>query len=172
MELFFFDGGYTGVNRIEEGITNVCGLATEEVLRQHQFNPDALIGSVPALRDRIRPLSREMDWLHAGPLVYRSSWQDLPAVNTYLAGDALGFVDPFTGTGILSAVLTGWLAGSHAATGVSAELHLAACRKALGRAYFASAAFRRVLSTPLAGPLARIVPGNLLVALTRPRIYT
>jgi hypothetical protein len=171
IELYFFRGGYIGVNAIEGGRTNVCGLATEPLLSRYGFDIDGLVSELGPLRDRLEPLRRQMDWLHVGPLVYGYKWDEPESESSaYLAGDALSFVDPFTGTGIVSAVLTGSLAGRNAARGVSPSTHLEECRGALGGAYRASSLFRAVLGTEWAAPLAKVIPGRMLVALTRPSL--
>ena len=85
-----------------------------------------------------------------------------------LAGDALGFVDPFTGSGMLAALLTGRLAGQAAARGRSVEEHLAACRRVLGRQYSVASLLRQLLGAGLAEKLAAFVPGRMLYRMTRP----
>ena len=111
MELYFFQNCYVGVSAIENGATNVCGLAPERTLRSFSFHPSDLLARCAPLSDRLRPLTRTMDWLVSGPLVF-SEWFSQPADQTfYRAGDSLGFIDPFTGSGILNAMLTGELAG-------------------------------------------------------------
>ena len=110
--------GYLGISAVENGFTNICGIAPEEELRRFGFDLDEFLMAEPSLRDRLRPLSRRMAWLKTGPLVFsRSSELTAPANRVYPAGDALGFIDPFTGSGILNALLTGRLAGSAAARG-------------------------------------------------------
>ncbi len=118
VELFFFDGGYVGVNSAGEGTTNVCGVAPEHFLKRYAFDMDAVIRSSPALAARLEPLSRRMKWLTCGPLDFRQNLR-APARGgpVYRAGDALSFVDPFTGSGMLSAVAPGCLAGIAAARG-------------------------------------------------------
>jgi flavin-dependent dehydrogenase len=111
-----------------------------------------------------------MDWLITGPLLFRGELSGPPAPGIYPAGDALGFVDPFTGTGMLSAVWSGMLAGRCAAAGVPVSRYLGICRSGLVTQYRAAAAFRRAAAWSGAGFLARLVPGNLLYRLTRPRI--
>jgi hypothetical protein len=56
-----------------------------------------------------------MDWLITGPLVFSERLRQPADEVTYRAGDSLGFTDPFTGSGILNAMLTGELAGIAAA---------------------------------------------------------
>jgi hypothetical protein len=91
---------------IENGVTNVCGLAPERTLRSFGFHPSDLL-------ERYAP--RTMDWLVTGPLVFSERLRQPADQAVYRAGDSLGFIDPFTGSGILNAMLTGELAGVAAA---------------------------------------------------------
>lgn len=167
VELFFHPGGYTGINGIEDGFTNVCGLATEEMLRARDFDFDAVLRLSPALAGRVAPLGRVTEWLAVGPVSFGK--QFISAAPPYRAGDALGFVDPFTGTGILNALITGRLAGIAAARGTPVEAHLGECRRAVERPFAVSALVRRVVSSGWAGALAGVVPAQLLFRLTRPQ---
>ena len=164
MELFLFKGCYVGVSCVEQRVTNVCGLAPERLLRECGFAPEALFTG--ALRDRVAPLERAMEWLITGPLVFHDELRSRSHV--YLAGDSLGFVDPFTGSGMLAALLTGRLAGEAAARGSSVEQHQAGCRRLLRRQYSAASLLRQLLGAGLAETLAAFVPGRLLYRLTRP----
>ena len=65
----------------------------------------------------------------AGPLVFGA--QEVPPAALYAAGDALGFVDPFTGTGVLNALVSGCLAGTAAARGIAPEEYRRQVRYAL-----------------------------------------
>jgi hypothetical protein len=164
VELFFFRGCYVGVSSVENQFTNVCGLAPERLLRECGFAPEALFNE--PLRERVAPLERAMEWLITGPLVFHDEFQGRTRV--YLAGDALGFVDPFTGSGVLAALLTGGLAGRAAAQGRSVQDHQAACRRVLGRQYSVASLLRRLLGAGLAEKLAAFVPGRILYRMTRP----
>lgn len=170
MELFFHRGTYVGVNAVEGGITNVCGLAPESTLKDCGFHMDEFIGKWPALRERIAPLTRGMDWLITGPLVFARHLHPAPRPGIYTAGDALGFIDPFTGSGILAALLTGRLAGLAAARGADAKDYLAQCRRSLGTQYGAVSIVRGLIASGAAEWLAQLLPGRWLFALTRPRI--
>src|SRR5664279_2679803 len=70
VELYFFQNCYVGVSAIENGATNVCGLAPERTLRSFGFHPSDLLERYVPLSERLRPLSRTMDWLVTGPLVF------------------------------------------------------------------------------------------------------
>jgi hypothetical protein len=168
VELFFFDGCYVGVSSVEQGVTNVAGLAPEAMLRACEFNADELISRSRALALRLRPLNRTMPWLTVGPLVYSRTFNKPSDAEVYPAGDALGFTDPFTGSGMLNAVLTGSMAGQAAALGVPVAQYLRDCRRALAMPFHISAIFRTLLQTGLAPWLAAPIPGRWLVQWTRP----
>ena len=172
VELYFFRGCYVGVNCVENGVTNVCGLGPEKLLNEVQFDIDDLVQTSPALRARLQPLSRSMKWMHVGPLVFQNQLNGTPEPGVYLAGDALSFVDPFTGSGLLAAAITGELAGSYAARGISSAEHRNACRKALAKPFGMSSLLRKVARTRWAEYLAPFVHGEWLYRLTRPRTTT
>jgi len=166
VELFFFGGGYAGLSPVEDGAFNVCGLAPEESLRACEFRPEALLPE--PLLARLRPLERSFDWLLTGPLVFREEFTHRS--DLYLAGDALGFIDPFTGSGILAAIATGRLAGQAASRRTSCESYSAECRRVLRRQYRVASALRQMLGAGLSESVASWIPGSLLYRLTRPRV--
>lgn len=166
VEMFFFDGCYAGVSPVEDGAVNVCGLAPEDLLRTSDFQPEALFPE--GLRARLHPLERSFDWLITGPLVFHDEFRN--HATAYLAGDAMGFVDPFTGSGILAAMRTGKLAGQNAARGVPVESYNAECGRILRRQYSVASMIRSALGAGLAEGLARWIPGPMLYRLTRPAL--
>ena len=166
VELYFFGGCYVGVAPVENGVTNVCGLGPEDFLRRFDFDFDAVVRESAALGERLRPLERKFAWLSTGPLEYGQRFGDS---QNYLAGDALSFVDPFTGSGLVTAVKTGALAGMAAARGEAPAVHIARCRKALRRPFEVSGVFRRAIGSGWAEKLVGFVPGGVLFAMTRPR---
>lgn len=168
VELYFFGEGYVGVNPVEGGLTNVCGLAPESVLREHGFDTDSLVDSVPALRQRLHPLTRQMDWLRVGPVIFANRFSETPAPAEYRAGDALSFVDPFTGSGMLGALLSGRAAGIAGARGQDPIQYQAEMRRALGRSWGISGIIRWGLRKPWAPWAAQALSGRLLFAATRP----
>ena len=168
VELFVGRDAYAGVSPIEDGATNVCGLAPESVLAAHGFDIDSWIGAWPALEDRLRPLSRSMDWLITGPLVLSRNLHSLNG--PYRIGDALSFIDPFTGSGILSALMTGKLAGTAAARRTPCSEYLRQCSRALRRQYRISSVVRFAIRNGLAEIAARLLRGDLLFSLTRPKM--
>jgi hypothetical protein len=113
-----------------------------------------------------------MQWLITGPLVFRDGFRAPPVPGEYPAGDALGFVDPFTGSGILAALLTGRMAGHAAAHGHAEAGHIRDCRRALGRQYSVAGLLRRAITSGWAEHLAGWTPGEWLFRLTRPSLLT
>src|SRR5579863_3097307 len=162
IEMFFARQGYVGVSPIENGWTNVCGIAAESVLRGHGFEVDEFVAHFPALAERLRPLRRLMEWLWVGPLSFSRVAASPFTEHLYAAGDALGFVDPFTGSGILNALATGRMAGHNAARAVSCSRHLRECRALLDRPFGISAIFRKLIEWDCAWQLAALTPGPWL----------
>jgi hypothetical protein len=167
VELFFFDRCYVGVTSIEAGRTNVCGLAPESFLSGFGFEYDEIVTKCPALSDRLRPLRRVTPWFSTGPLQYGQAFEHNGA--DYPAGDALSFVDPFTGSGLLAAVRSGALAGKAAANGRPVAEYLRECRASLRQPFQVAGVLRRALEGGWAEKLAPLAPGRLLFALTRPK---
>jgi hypothetical protein len=170
MELYFQSGySYVGVNAVEGGLTNVCGLASEEELRRVGFDIDAHLARIGgALQRRLNPLGRKMKWLNIGPLVFEHKFRADFAPESYLAGDALSFVDPFTGSGILSALLTGTMAGRAAVEGMEPGAHLDECRRKLERPLAVASLFRSALKAGWGHRAGRWAPVSLLFQWTRP----
>ncbi len=166
VELHFNSFGYTGVNPIEDGLTNVCGVAREEDLKDTAFDIDRWISNQPKLAARLQGRVRQMDWLFTGPLFYGPT----EASVGYLCGDALSFVDPFTGSGMLCAVATGQLAARSVLQGLTTEHHTEACRRLLMPAFRWSSLMRRALHWPLVPVLAQTLSGAWLYRKSRPSL--
>jgi len=167
VELFFDAHGYVGVSGIEDHLTNVCGIARESILRKYDFEFDEFIRRSLPLAERLAPLRRRMRWMVVAPLAFSFPAPTDRRGHVYTAGDSLGCVDPFTGFGILRALLTGRLAGLAAARGIpSAKYHLA-CRSLLGRPYVIASLLRRLVGYTQLHHLARYLPGPLIFRCTR-----
>jgi flavin-dependent dehydrogenase len=167
VELFFFERCYVGVSCIEAGKTNVCGLAPESFLSHFGFEYDAIVMHCPALADRLKPLRRVTPWFSTGPLQYGQAFGNVGQV--YPAGDALSFVDPFTGSGLLAAVRSGAMAGKAAAIGQPVAEYLRECRASLRQPFQVAEILRRALEGGWAEKLLPLAPARLLFALTRPK---
>jgi hypothetical protein len=175
MELYFTTGlAYVGFNAIEDGMTNVCGLAGEDQLSRTGFDIDAFLEGYPIVRQRINGLRRKWKWLIVGPLVFDEwSFADNRSLGTgvqYRAGDDLSFVDPFAGSGILSALTTGMMAGAGAARGVGIIDYNLSCKAALRRQLLMARLFRRALAGGWGYSVGRWLPAQWLFHLTRPNV--
>ena len=170
VELYFFDGCYVGINPVEGGLTNVCGLGPAGMLKQYRFDPVALAQRLPALAERLKPLTPAWDWIRTGPLCFgQPRWPDLPP-GVFPSGDALSFVDPFTGSGMLAAIGSGTLAGTAAARQWTSALYREKAMAALSRAYRVSSLLRA--SALREGPWTAILKWmeiSWLYRLTRPQ---
>jgi hypothetical protein len=175
IELYFTKGlAYVGVNAIEDGITNVCGLAGEDQLSRTAFDIDAFLEGFPVVRRRMEGLRRKWKWLMVGPLVF-DEWS---TVNTrwhgnegqYRAGDHLSFVDPFAGSGILSALATGTMAGQAAAARTPMADYRSKCELALRSQLRFAGLFRQALAGGWGYALGRWIPPQWLFHLTRPDV--
>jgi len=173
VELHFFSGGYCGLSPIEDGGTNVCGLAEEKRLGEGRLDLDSFLRAVPSLAFAMAGLERVTRWLWSGPLQYGTR---AAASESWLpAGDAAGFLDPFTGTGLVAAVRTGAWAGEamlEAEEGrdwlLCCERHRRRRRSFLRRPMAAASILRSVLLMGAAEPVAGLIPGAWLFRLTRP----
>lgn len=173
--LHLFDGGYLGLSRVEGGWVNLAALARPSVARAAHHDFDELLArlkkestALAADLDGLAPLSGPVllsEPVHLGP-------RRTVAGDVLLAGDAAGVIDPYTGTGMSLALLTGeaaaapileFLAGRLDGDGLR-EAHGAAHRHVTGARFVWSRVFRSVffggfasrLVGPTAAPLARL----------------
>ncbi len=170
VELYFFSGCYVGINPAGSGVMNVCGLGPEHVLQRFNFEHDEVLASCRPLRNRLMRFERSMRWLSVGPLRFENHFEPEVEESVYPAGDALSFVDPFTGSGMLAALRTGMLAGQHAAQGRSPSEYMQKARQALENPFRVSSVLRWAITQAWAEHVARLIPGKLLFNLTRPRL--
>jgi len=170
VELYFFGECYVGVNPAGSGITNVCGIAPEHLMQHCNFDQDKVLTLCAPLRERLAPLTRSMEWLSVGPLRFENKFHVQVQEGVYCAGDALSFVDPFTGSGMLAALRTGILAGTYAATGKPSSRYVEAARATLEKPFRVSSVFRWATTHGWAERLGPYIPGRLLFSLTRPHL--
>jgi flavin-dependent dehydrogenase len=128
-EIYFYRGGYGGLNSVEGGAGNLCfivpatdakrfggdaGRVMREVVMQNRRAAQTLARAVPVT-----------NWL-AVALERFGSFAPAPAPGLLAAGDAAAFIDPFTGSGMLMALQCGELAaetvGAYLRHGVWAKL--------------------------------------------------
>lgn len=149
VDLYFFPGGYCGVQPVREGVINVCAMVRSDVAN----SLEEITRCHPALQVRSLRWSRITEPVATAPLIHSAP---LPVQNNvFLVGDAAGFIDPFLGDGISLALQTGALAARAVASFVSRDVPLAGALDIYANAYrhdilpcFQHAArLRRVLSS-------------------------
>ena len=148
VEMYLFRGGYCGLAPIEDGEYNVCCLLRRRCLRdvgmQGIENLAAWLVQVSchaALAGRLQGAMQVSPTVTTAPvlLVRRQPAQE----GALLAGDASGFIDPFTGEGISIALHSGRLAARAIAASLSmgsgdehgAEIYRQSLRQAVRRSY-------------------------------------
>jgi flavin-dependent dehydrogenase len=172
--LHLFRGGYLGLSLLEGGVVNLAALATPKVAQEahHDFGQllSRLSGESPSLAadlEGLLPLP--------GPVLLSEpvhlGLHGGVAGDVLLAGDAAGVIDPWTGTGMALALLTGeeaagpildFLAGRLDAERLKSA-HAAAHRAVAGSRFrwsrllrgFLQGGFASRLIAPAAAPLAR-----------------
>ena len=108
VDLYFFDGGYCGVQPVSlegsgsyEGRVNACAMVRSDVAR----SLPEIFELHPQLRMRARNWRQLGEPATTSQLIFR---EPTPIENgIFLAGDAAGFVDPFVGDGISLALRSG-----------------------------------------------------------------
>jgi len=118
-DLYFFSGGYCGVQPIDDETVNACALVRADVATDLQ----SVFGLNGALAKRARGWVAVMDPVSTSPLIFAEPEPERDGV--LFAGDAAGFIDPFAGDGISLALRTGSAAAQ-------ATMHLIAGRVPLG----------------------------------------
>jgi flavin-dependent dehydrogenase len=173
--LHLFRGGYLGLSRIESGRVNLAALASPRVAKDAHHDFDVLLARLkdesPALRRDLEGLAPEPGPVLLSEPVHLGAHGPV-ARDVLLVGDAAGVIDPYTGTGMALALLTGEAAAApileFLARRLSAERLIAAHRagweEVARRRFFWSRAFRPFLAggaaarlvVPAAGPLASL----------------
>jgi flavin-dependent dehydrogenase len=170
VDLYFFDGGYCGVQPVEvndapsgSGRVNACAMVRADVATTL---PD-VFARHDSLRERSlrwQPLS---DPVSTSPLIFRKPKPERDSI--LMVGDAAGFVDPFVGDGISLAVRSGSLAAEclipfftrEVSLQYAAQHYCETYERRLAPVFRASSTLRRMLVLP------RAVRIPLLFLLTR-----
>lgn len=157
-DLYFFRGGYCGVQPIGDGRVNAAAMVRAEAARD--------IADVLRLHPRLR--ERSAAWQCMGqavstaPLIFR---HPQPVAESILrAGDAAGFNDPFSGSGISLALHSGAAAGKFLAGAASLEEAALAYRSWYADALASSFAFTSVMRSVLLNDTAREIVLRFLPA--------
>ena len=134
-EMHVGTGGYTGVARLGDGVTNVCVVRELAGGRAGRIPSDQVIAHAlagdPVLRERFERARQISPVAALGPLAVEARAAGCPGL--LMAGDAAGFVDPMTGDGLRFALRGGELAAEAALfelqTGMPAHNRLAEARR-------------------------------------------
>jgi flavin-dependent dehydrogenase len=113
IELYSFDRGYLGVNEVEDGLTNICGLVHAARLAGHRGRWESFVTAVrseepplDAMYSRYTPA--QDDFLSSEPVIFRG--RRAVERGVFMIGDASGIVDPLTGNGMAMAMQSALLA--------------------------------------------------------------
>lgn len=109
-EIYFFRGGYGGLNLVENGLANHCFLIRADLVKEFNSDAQQIVEKVIFQNKRaFKTLGSAVpvyNWLAVA--VDGFGLKDLnPAPNLYSIGDAGAFIDPFTGSGMLMALESG-----------------------------------------------------------------
>ncbi len=152
VDLYFFDGGYCGVQPIAENAVNVCALVRAESAR----NLHQVFARSRALWRRSRAWEPLTEMVTTSPVFFR---HPAPLRDDVLcAGDAAGFIDPFVGDGISLALQSGALAADavvrcfhkQSPLTVAAEAYKQEYLRRFSPAFRNAARLRRLFSLPRA----------------------
>jgi flavin-dependent dehydrogenase len=112
-EIYFYRGGYGGLNGVEGGLSNLCFIAAAEDVRACASDPERVVREVLMRNRRAAETLRDAravgGWL-AVALERFGRFSTAPATGLVAIGDAASFIDPFTGSGMLMALESGELA--------------------------------------------------------------
>ena len=161
VEMYFFPGGYCGLAPIEEGLLNVCCLVHRSLtcnLGAGALADCALwlrrVARHPALDARLRHATQVSETVATAPV--QPTRRHADHTGALLAGDAAGFLDPFTGDGIAQALKAGRLAAEAVARactgretlGVTADAYRRQLGYAVGRSYKVAGLLRLLVRAP------------------------
>ena len=128
-EIYFYRGGYGGLSSIENGLSNLCFIASAQAVRECGADAERVMRAVVCQNSRaayaLEHVRASTPWL-AVALEDFGRHTVTPAIGLLSIGDAASFIDPFTGSGMLMALESGELAA-----GVISD-HLAAIRLGAG----------------------------------------
>lgn len=152
VDLYFFDGGYCGVQPVGPDRVNVAAM----VRADRATTMPAVLELHPALAARSRHWQPAFEAVTTSPLLFRRP--EPVRDRALLAGDAAGFIDPFVGDGIALALRSGAAAAQALLPFWRRQISLPAACLAYRLAYeqsflsiFRNAArFRRLLNLPAA----------------------
>ena len=114
-EIYFYRGGYGGLSSIENGLSNLCFIASARDVRACGADAERVMREVVCQNQRaaetLRNAKARTPWL-AVTLEKFGRHKLSPAKGLLTIGDAASFIDPFTGSGMLMALESGELAAN------------------------------------------------------------
>lgn len=112
-EIYFYRGGYGGLSSIENGLSNLCFIASARAVRECGADPERVMREVVCQNRRAAYALKQAractPWL-AVSLEGFGRHAVTPTTGMLAIGDAASFIDPFTGSGMLMALESGELA--------------------------------------------------------------
>jgi flavin-dependent dehydrogenase len=113
IDLYSFARGYLGVNAVEGGITNICGLVHASRLTGHKGRWDSFIETIRAEERQLEALYASHEpaqdgYLSSEPVIFRA--RSAVEGGVFMIGDASGVIDPLTGNGMAMAIQSALLA--------------------------------------------------------------
>ncbi|HEV7860409.1 MAG TPA: NAD(P)/FAD-dependent oxidoreductase [Pyrinomonadaceae bacterium] len=112
-EIYFYRGGYGGLNQVEGGLSNLCFIAAARDVRACGSDPERVLREVVCSNSRaartLEHARARSEWLSVA-LESFGRRELVPAEGLLAVGDAASFIDPFTGSGMLMALESGELA--------------------------------------------------------------
>ncbi len=174
VHLFLFPGGYCGLSRVENGVTNLAGVISERTRRRLGSGWDVVVAHArrsSAALDAAMANLREGPggFLGIGPVFFTVK---PPVENRMLmVGDAAGVIDPFSGEGQAGALGSGILAAEILIRGLDgrismndvARVYTRAWRERFSRPFGWGSVFRRFMLQPSAAAVAARMAGSPLL---------
>jgi len=111
-EIYFYRRGYGGLSSVENGLSNLCFIASARDVRANGADAERVVREVVCQNRRaaytLKHARVHSEWL-AVSLEGFGSGSVAPANGLLTIGDAASFIDPFTGSGMLMALESGEL---------------------------------------------------------------
>jgi menaquinone-9 beta-reductase len=114
-EIYFYRGGYGGLSSIENGLSNLCFIASARSVRECGADANRAMREVVCQNRRA---AKTLETAQAGTRWLAVSLEGFgrypvtPVRGLISIGDAASFIDPFTGSGMLMALESGELAAT------------------------------------------------------------
>jgi flavin-dependent dehydrogenase len=112
-EIYFYQGGYGGLNNVEGGAGNLCFIVAAADAKALGGDAERIMREIvmanPRAAEALRGARAQAPWL-AVALERFGRFEVAPAQGLLTIGDAAAFIDPFTGSGMLMALQSGELA--------------------------------------------------------------